>query len=380
MTASGHYKKAPLKVGAETDGILILEGSGSAAGRQPLRLDATIGTAKMSFRGAVTDPLHLTGLAGKFELAGPSLDAAGEPLGVTLPVTPVFNAAGTLVKEGLVWKVVFDHADIGLSKLFGAFTFDKQVKVPLLSGKLQGTRLALADLGPAIGRAQQAGATGSAAKPQGRAGRLIPDHSFDLPSLRVMNANVLFDLDALDLGTTLLEPLRPARAHLTLHDGVLTLGDLDARTAQGELSGVASLDGRSSPAIWSTDLHLRNLQLSQWLHQKRGQGDPPYISGKLDGQVKVKGTGRSVAEILASLNGGARFHMTDASLSHLALKAAGLDVAGGLKVLLKGDEVLPVRCNVADLAVAKGVVRPKGVRRQPRQRDDMGGWPGLPGG
>jgi uncharacterized protein involved in outer membrane biogenesis len=359
LTASGHYKKSPLKIAAETDGVLILEGAGGAAGRQPLRLDATIGTAKMSFTGAVTDPLHLTRLQGHFKAAGPSLDAAGEPLGVTLPVTPIFNMAGSVVKDGTVWKAVFDHADIGSSKLSGAFTFDKQGKVPLLSGKLQGMRLALGDLGPAIGHAQQIAGAASAPEAQGRPGRIIPDHSFDLPSLRVMNANVLFDIDVLDLGTKLLEPLRPARAHLTLDNGVLTLADLDARTAQGELFGMAALDGRSNPAIWATDLHLRNLQLNQWLHQKRGEGDPPYISGKLDGQVKVNGTGRSVAEILGSLNGGARFHMADATLSHLALKAAGLDVAGGVKVLLSGDAALAVHCNVADLVVASGVVRPK---------------------
>ena len=359
FTASGHYKKSPLKIAAQTDGVLILEGRGGASERQPLRLVATIGTAKMTFIGAVIDPLHLTGLQGRFEAAGPSLDAAGEPLGVTLPVTPVFDASGSLVKDGSTWKMVFDHADIGSSKLSGAFTFDKQGKVPLLAGRLQATRLVLADLGPSIGRAQQITGSSGAPPAQGRPGRLIPDHSFDLPSLRVMNANVLFDIDVLDLGTKVLEPLRPARAHLTLNDGVLTLGDLEARTAQGELSGMASLDGRGSPAIWTSDLRLRNLQLSQWLHPRRGEGEPPYLSGKLDGQMKVKGTGRSVAEILGSLKGGARLHMADAMLSHLALKAAGLDVAGGVKVLLTGDDVLPVHCNVADLAIDKGVVRPR---------------------
>jgi hypothetical protein len=54
---------------------LILESRGGASARQPLQLDAAIGTAKMSFTGAVTDPLRLTGLQGHFEVAGPSLDA-----------------------------------------------------------------------------------------------------------------------------------------------------------------------------------------------------------------------------------------------------------------------------------------------------------------
>ena len=359
LTATGHYKSAPLQIEAESDGILMLEGQSEGCIRQPLRLQAVLGTAKMAFAGSVLDPLHFSGLQGRFEASGPSLDAAGEPLGVTLPVTPKFGTAGTIAKDGNIWKAVFDYADLGASKLSGAFTFDKRGKVPLLSGRLLGLHLALSDLGPAIGRVgADAGGPGTPAS-DSRAGKAIPNHPFDLPSLRVMNANVLIDIDDLDLGTTVLEPLRPARAHLTLDDGVLRLDDLEARTARGELSGMLALDGRNSPAIWRTDMRVRGLELAQWLHQKRGEGDPPYISGKLDGQAKVKGTGRSVAEILGGMNGDLRFHLTDASLSHLALKAAGLDIAGGLKVLLKGDEVLPIHCNVADLSVSNGVVHPK---------------------
>jgi AsmA family protein len=359
LTATGRYKTLPLRINAQTDGVLMLEGQGGASTRQPLRIDATIGPTKMTFAGAVIDPLHLTGLQGRFEIAGPSLDAAGEPLGVTLPVTPKYNAAGILVEDRGVWKAVFDHADIGSSKLMGAFTFDKRSKVALLAGRLQGSRLALADLGPAIGHAKSAAGAASAPDTAHRPGKVIPDQAFDLPSLRVMNANVLIDIEELDLGTSVLEPLRPARAHLTLSDGLLTLDVIEARTAKGELGGMLALDGRQSPARWTTNLRVRGVQLAQWLHPKRSEGDPPYVSGVLEGQAKVDGSGRSVAEILASLNGEIRFHVTHATLSHLALKAAGLDVAGAIKVLFSGDEVLPVHCNVADLRVSDGVIRPQ---------------------
>ena len=359
LSATGHYKKGLMKIAAQTDGVLLLEGHTEASSRQPLHLTATVGSANLVFSGAVRDPLHMSGLEGHFDLDGPSLDTTGEPLGITLPVTPKFKSAGTLVKDGAIWKVVFDHADIGSSRLTGAFTFDTGTKVPLLAGRLAGSRLALSDLGPSIGHAQPVAGGASAPVTAGRGGKVIPDHSFDLPSLRVMNANVLFNFDVLDLGTSALEPLRPARAHLTLNNGVLTLDDLDMCTAQGELSGMVALDGSRSPATWTTNVRVRGLRLDQWVHQKRGDKDPPYISGSLDGMLKVKGSGRSVAEILASLNGDARFHVSQAKLSHLALKAAGLDVAGAVKVLFGGDESLPVHCNIADLHVDKGVLRPK---------------------
>jgi uncharacterized protein involved in outer membrane biogenesis len=323
-----------------------------------LALRATIGRARVSFDGTTTDPLHFAALKGRFNVAGPSLSVVGDALGITLPTTPAFDTHGALVKDAGLWKAVFDAANIGSSHLNGAFTYDAQRKVPLLAGRLGGSRLVLADLGPAIGAPAASGSEPASAK-VAASGRVIPDKKFDLPSLRAMDANVLFDIGVFDSGTDLIEPLRPARAHLLLADGVLTLADFQGVTAQGKLAGYLQLDGRGDRALWTADMRLLGVNLAQWLRFKRSADAPPYLSGKLDALVKVKGAGRSAAEILASLDGDLRMHMREAKISHLAIEAAGIDIAQALGLLVKGDEALPILCNVADLDVAKGVARPK---------------------
>jgi uncharacterized protein involved in outer membrane biogenesis len=333
---------------------------------QPVRLDAKIGRATVTFRGAAADPLHLAGLRGAFSVEGPSLAAVGDPLGVTLPTTGPFKTDGYLTKEGDLWKAVFNRATIGESRLSGAFTFDRGRSVPLLAGRLQGARLLLRDLGPLVGatptaaeeRAREAKDAQDAKNGKG-SGRVLPDRRFDLPSLRAMDANVLIDIAHLDLGTNLLEPLEPLRTHLRLSGGVLTLSDVDARTAQGRLAGSVSLDGRTAQAQWAANLDLIGLRLDRWLRQMRKGDAPPYISGLLDGQVKVAGKGRSTAEILGSLGGAMRFHMRNASLSHLAVEFAGIDIAQALGVAVKGDEALTINCNVIDLAVNNGLAKPR---------------------
>ena len=287
---------------------------------------------------------------------GLSGGALPDPLGVTLPTTPSFKTHGTIAKDAKVWKAVFEDARIGSSQLNGAFTYDTGASKPLLSGKLGGSRLLLADLGPAIGAPapDQAAPAGSTA-----AGRVIPDKKFDLPSLRAMDANVLFDIAMFDPGTSVIEPLRPARAHLLLADGVLTLADIEGATAEGKLLGYLQLDGRGSQALWTADMRFVGVNLARWLKLKRSGNAPPYLSGKLDALVKVKGSGRSTAEILASLDGDIRMHMRDAAVSHLAVEAAGIDVAQALGMVIKGDDALPILCNVADLDVVKGVAKPK---------------------
>ncbi|MEO5882194.1 MAG: AsmA family protein [Caldimonas sp.] len=356
LAATGQYRKLPLRIDLRTAGVLGFLAEGKEAEAQPLRLLASIGKADLSFDGSTTDPLHFAALKGRFTLNGASLAAAGDPLGITLPTTPAFKTRGMIAKDGGVWNANFDDATIGSSRLNGAFTYDTRRKVPLLSGKLGGSRLLLADLGPAVGT-PAAGQAPAAKNASGE--RVIPDKKFDLPSLRAMDANVLIEIAMFDSGTTLIEPLRPVRGHLLLADGVLTIADFDGRTAQGRLVGFLQLDGRGKQALWTADMRALGIDLSHWLRLKRADGAPPYISGKLDALVKVKGSGRSSAEILGSLGGDIRIHLRDATLSHLVVEAGGIDLAQALGLVFKGDDSLPILCNVVDLDVVNGVATPK---------------------
>jgi uncharacterized protein involved in outer membrane biogenesis len=144
-----------------------------------------------------------------------------------------------------------------------------------------------------------------------------------------------------------------------LADGVLTIADFEGVTAQGRMAGYVQLDGRTDKALWTADLRVLGVNLAQWLRLKRSGNAPPYLSGKLDALVKVKGTGRSTAEILGSLSGDLRMHLRDAAVSHLAVEVGGIDVAQALGMLVKGDDALPIQCNVADLDIAQGVATPK---------------------
>ena len=73
----------------------------------------------------------------------------------------------------------------------------------------------------------------------------------------------------------------------------------------------------------------------------------------------MKGSGRSTAEILGSLDGQIKAHMRNASISHLAIEAGGLDIAQALGVLIKGDDSLKIQCNIIDLTVKRGLIQPK---------------------
>ena len=356
VNATGRYRGLPMALAMVSTDVLPWAAGEAQPVSVPLTLHATVGRASFDFKGSATDASHLGGFTGQFSLKGPSLAAVGDVLGVTLPTTSAFRTDGVVVRKNKlnddIWYVLIEHATVGTSRLNGVFTFEASRPVPLLSGQLGGSRLILAALGPSIVITPAANAKRSN-------GMVLPDRPYDLKALRAMGANVLIDMSELDLGSKLLEPLRPVHVHLQLSSGVLALNELDARTGNGNLKGNLALDGRQSSAIWNANLRWSGVQLERFIHQARANSAPPFVSGKMNGSTTLQGTGRSTAEILGSLNGKFHTELSDGSVSHLGVEIAGLDVAESLGVLFTGDKALPVQCAMADLVANDGIFRPR---------------------
>lgn len=352
--ATGRYGRHAVKADLSATG----ESRAAVGGAQQqqaalVNLKASVGHARLVFDGRVSDGPSEPGISGLFALDGPSLAALGDPLGLTLPTTAAFRSSGRLVHSGTRWSVVVEDAAIGLSRLDGAIVYRADTAVPLLEGRLGGTRLALVDLGPALGVVPVAAVARASHK-------RLPDRPFDLASLSRMDANVVVDVVEVDLNRRWLEPLRGLQAHLTLNNGVLRLAQLQAALAQGRLAGDMALDGRAAPAQWRTELRWSAVRLEHWVHPvRRSASALPYASGQLHGTATLAGQGISTAEILGSLRGRVRMDLRAGTVSHLLVEAAGLDLAQGLGVWAKGDDALRVNCAVADLAAVQGVLRPR---------------------
>jgi uncharacterized protein involved in outer membrane biogenesis len=376
----GRYRGAAVRGTASAGAFLpLLEGEGegedgAAEPSIPLRLDGAVGGSHILFDGTATALFGARRLQGSLQLRGSSLAAAGDPLGITLPDTPPFALVGELRHDAGVWQLRAERATIGRSRLAGDFRYDRRRAPPLLSGRLEGPRLALQDLGRAIG-------TGAGAAPAGAADRVLPQRRFDLPSLRVMDADVQVAIDELDFGSAAVAPMRGLRTRAHLERGVLQLQALQASVAGGKVTGSTQLDGSREPARWAADLRFEHLDVATWIRALRPAGASApaaagkeaqrqerararedesqplraYLGGVLAATTKVQGSGRSTAEILASLEGRAQLRLHEGSMSHLVTEWLGIDLAQALGVKLRGDRPLALRCGVLDLGVERGV-------------------------
>jgi uncharacterized protein involved in outer membrane biogenesis len=348
-----------------------------------VRVEGSVASSRLLFDGETAALLGKPRLRGALEFKGPSLAAVGEPLGITLPTTPPFDLKGNLQHEAGQWRLQASRANIGSSRLAGDLLFDQTVSPARLSGEVNGSRLAFADLGPAVG------GDGAGDKPaQKKAdGRVLPQRKFDLPSLKAMDADVRMKFDVLDFGTPSMAPLRQLQTRLLLDGGVLRLESLQTVVAGGSLKGMTQLDANASPARWEANLDFAGIDVAGWLRglqnddatekapaatsttalrrersQARQGGDQPvqsYLTGALSGNVKVTGAGNSTAAILGSLNGPMQINLRDGTVSYLVTEALGLDVAQALGVVISGDKPLPLRCARFDLMASNGVIEPR---------------------
>ncbi|MCK7500848.1 MAG: AsmA family protein [Comamonadaceae bacterium] len=368
-TARGHYREHAVDLSARAGGALPLLAD-DAAGRRappvPLRIEGRVGGVELGFDGRAAALVGAQRLDGALRLAGPSLAAFGEPLGLTLPRTPPFVLTGAIAHDAGVWSLKAQRADIGRSRLAGSeFRFDGNAEPGKLTGRLVGDRLLLADLGPAVGTD---GKPGPPAGERPADARVLPQREFSLPALRGMDADVQVAVDELDFGTAALAPVRELRTRIGLADAVLRLDDLQARVAGGRIGGRTELDSRADPARWLADLRFDGTAIEQWIRGLRREGSPArggggespaFLTGTLDGTIAVTGRGRSTAQILGTLNGRGRMLLRDGSVSHLLTELAGIDLAQAIGVFVRGDESLPLRCARLEFSVDDGLVVPQ---------------------
>ncbi|WP_029146879.1 AsmA family protein [Methylophilus sp. 5] len=376
VKVDGKLRKLPLQGALVTQGFLPVATQGKDSA--PINSQGWLkyGAVNVKFRGAVADLFGTQRVKGQVDVSGPSLADVGDLLDMTFPRTSAFKVSAEVEKGVDQWRVNIPFAHIGHSRLSGQFVYDLAPETPMLSGKLQGSLLMLADLAPAFGAAQDHTAN---AHP----GKLFPDESLDFSSYGRMNADIDVHLDAVDLGHAFKQRIAPLKLRLTLIKHKLSLAELEASTAQGTLSGALSIDAHDSsnadlsppPAPeWDIQLAVRDIRLEQWLkvtpdakktpgkqpsaQQSSTNPAPAYISGKLNGKAKLQGRGRSTAALLKSLDGQLALMVRQGEISHLVVEAAGLDIAQAVGVLIKGDQPLPMQCAAMGWHAKQGVLTP----------------------
>ena len=363
LTMTGTYR------GARLEGAGKIGSALSLMDRQrpfPLQADVHLGDNHVVVAGTITDPAKIGAVDIQLSLAAPSMADLYDLTGVALPDTPKFRTSGhltgTFSAAGKQLKYDRFVGDVGRSDLSGTLEFNSTGPRPRLTGNVHSKRLALADLGPAIGGANPATAskpavrTAATAKAKAKAAaqpgdRALPNTAFRTDRWRAMDADVVFTGASIIRSEAL--PISDMTTHVMMNDAVLSFDPLKFGVAGGTMTGTIRIDGRRVPLDGKLDLAARHLQLKRLFPTFQ----PMNTSfGELNGDARLSGHGNSTAALAATANGEVKMLINDGAISNTLLETAGLNVANIVVGKLFGDKVVTINCAAADFEVKDGLL------------------------
>jgi len=367
-SGGGHWKGRAFKVEGRAESPLALRER-----TRPYRIDAraTAGSTRAHARGTLLDPLRLRDFDLRLALSGQNLAELYPLLGIAAPDTPPYSFDGRFTREVKgstpaesinIWHYDDFSGRVGDSDLAGDASFATGGKRPMLRANLVSRRLDFDDLAGFVGKAPQAGGGEStnpqlaaqAARERSRT-RVLPDTPYQLDKLRSMDADVRWKAHRINAPKL---PLDDMDAHLLLDAGLLRMEPLNFGVAGGDIRSTIRMDARESPIRTRADIAARGLNLQRLLPQVEAAKD---AIGRVGGDVRIAGTGNSIALMLGSADGDAAIGMGRGQISNLLMELAGLDIAEALKFLVKGDRRIPVRCAFGDFAIQDGVMRTRSL-------------------
>lgn len=374
VAIKGDFRERKLKSELITHGFLPIAAQDKNSPPVSSKGWLEYGDVHMDFDGIVYDLFGEQTVKGKLAVNGSSLGELGDLLSITLPRTTSFKIISGVERSPEGWLIDVSSAKVGQSELSGKFKYDTRPEKSLLHGELKGKRLVLADLAPAFGSANAV---------SGKKDRVFPDKPLDFATYNRMNADISVNIDYVDLGKAFREPIKPFKASLDLNKNKLSLAKIDARTAQGSISGDIFIDAHEQKKVanpqreknqdtikpdWKINLTVKDINLEKWLQistarkkeakeANQSEASLAYVTGFLNGKAKLEGKGNSTAQLLQSLNGDISAYVRNGKISHLIVEAVGLDIAQAIGVLIAGDKPVIMECAVMDFKAKQGVLK-----------------------
>jgi uncharacterized protein involved in outer membrane biogenesis len=354
LQLKGKLENQPLAVHFVGGSALMLRDTSQP---YPIDLNVDYGATKLTLKGTVQDPFQWTGANADLTLSGPNLSEIYPLLGIPGPPTPPYRISGKLDREPGLWKFVNTKWHVGDSDLTGDILIDETKKPEFLTAKLVSQNLAFADLAPLVGAPP--GKTGNVSPQQKQTqqqleatGDLFPNVPLHTERLRAMNMDVT--LDARKVTAPAYLPVQALAFRVLINNGVATAKPLTlSLIGGGTIAGELSIDAQTDVPKVRAALKGSNIELGMFFRNSR------YFDttkGKIQGQVSLAGSGKSLAQVMSVADGNVEVAMTGGSVSSLMVSLAGLQLFDALILYVTGDNRIPILCALGRLNFQHGTV------------------------
>jgi uncharacterized protein involved in outer membrane biogenesis len=289
-----------------------------------LRLDSEIADLKLSGDGRISQAFDGKGDKVNLVLKAPDLAQLGQLGSTEFPkVGPVeVKAELSAVKDG--YKISGLDAKIDKSDIKGEVSILYQRNPMFIQAEISSNLL---DLKPFQKLASGKNTLKTETKQKAntiKGERVFPDTPLPIDQLKILNTDIKYTVKKLESDS---ETLRNVKLALKLENGRLTLNPVQAQLEGGPIEGDVVFDASKQKMKPVLTLNLRStaLELGKFKELKK-----TMTGGNTKVNVQLKGSGNSIREIVAGLNGETVLDIGEAVLADGTLNLIGGDILDSL--------------------------------------------------
>lgn len=303
--------------------------------RLPLVAEIVIENASIAYRDGRTGE-SLSGRLGSATLHGTTADRPldlaaegsldGEPVRIEAELDPL-----AALIEGETYGARLDLG-LGQSDLRGTVDVALRAVPPHITAELTSRRL---DLDALAGGAGPSGGPGT---------RLFDDAPLPFALLKAADVSLDYSADRMRLAG---QELVNAGGRLRLQGGELLAPELTAGLAGGRAEAGLAVDANAEPAAITIDVIVEGADLAAL--------SGGVAAGPLDIAVSGRGSGRSLAGIMGSMNGRATANVDSGRIDNAVFDLLSADLLSAIRPWAPTERGIILNCAVADFAVEDGV-------------------------
>ncbi len=310
--------------------------------------------SSLAIEGNIQDPMTPKGIALTLGADVTAPDRLNAALGQNLPLqTPLSLKTEISDPSAKVFALRDIEVVHGQSDLKGSCTVSLAGAKPSLTLDLTSETIDLTWLGKqgpatsAQAKTDQADSAGS------KKSRVFPSDPLPLEGLQSVNAQISFQAGKIVLPST---SVTDVQMKLGLKNGRLTVTPLQASAGGGKLQGQIEAQAITSGLKTALNLNVDKVDLGRLVGEIKGKN---RLSGQLKTDIDLQGQGKSVAALMAGLDGKIKLAVSNGTVDNQYLNLIGADLRAGMFRLLnpvkeKTDQVR-VNCMITMLDVQNGL-------------------------
>ncbi len=321
----------------------------------PVDLKADVAQIDIAIIGMIQDPVAAKGIDVKFSVKGDDLAKIENITRKPLPIKGPFHISSHLIANKTEKIQVSDMLiELGDSQLNGSVTLDRAAKKPTISGNLVSETL---DLRPMLTKKEKetAGVKEKTTKPKRKSNKLFQNTPLKLDGLRLFNAAVDLQIKQLLLPKLAFDNVK---TKVKLQNGNLTLNPLTAAIGGGKLVNSLNFQAKENVAFVDVKMDLKQMNLGEMLKKLE---ITQALEGILDFDIHLKGQGKSVAALMAGLNGDVVASLGKGKLPTGYLNLVSADISSTLLRLInpfgKKIDSARINCAVCDFNIKNGMAK-----------------------